>query len=102
MGQGEVLLTHNGSVMVYHDGVVDEAPLVPTSGRQFYLLCAIRQAWLNDRVHAKLVSTRSGTADTHLPQYNCGKSRFPDNICVHTNDHPPICYPPSAISHPPR
>jgi sugar/nucleoside kinase (ribokinase family) len=28
-GPKEVLLTHNGSVIVYHDGVVDEAPLVP-------------------------------------------------------------------------
>ena len=28
-GPREVLLTHNGSVMVYHDGVFDEAPLVP-------------------------------------------------------------------------
>ena len=28
-GPREVLLTHNASVMVYHDGVFDEAPLVP-------------------------------------------------------------------------
>lgn len=28
-GPREVLLTHNGSVMVYHDGVFDEVPLVP-------------------------------------------------------------------------
>jgi sugar/nucleoside kinase (ribokinase family) len=28
-GPQEVLLTHNGSVLVYHDGVLDEAPLAP-------------------------------------------------------------------------
>ncbi len=28
-GPKEVLLTHNGSILVYHDGVYDEAPLVP-------------------------------------------------------------------------
>ena len=28
-GPKEILLTHNGSVLVYHDGVFDEAPLVP-------------------------------------------------------------------------
>lgn len=28
-GLREVLMTHNGSVMVYHEGVFDEAPLVP-------------------------------------------------------------------------
>lgn len=28
-GPREVLLTHSGGVLVYHDGVVDEAPLVP-------------------------------------------------------------------------
>jgi sugar/nucleoside kinase (ribokinase family) len=28
-GPQEVLLTHNGSILVYHDGVYDEAPLVP-------------------------------------------------------------------------
>ncbi len=28
-GPREVLLTHSGSVLVYHDGVTDEAPLVP-------------------------------------------------------------------------
>ena len=28
-GPNEVLLTHNGSILVHHDGIVDEAPLVP-------------------------------------------------------------------------
>ena len=28
-GPKEVLLTHNGSILVYHDGVYDEAPLAP-------------------------------------------------------------------------
>ena len=28
-GPREILLTHSGSVLVYHDGVFDEAPLVP-------------------------------------------------------------------------
>jgi sugar/nucleoside kinase (ribokinase family) len=28
-GPKEILLTHSGSVLVYHDGVFDEAPLVP-------------------------------------------------------------------------
>ena len=28
-GPREVLLTHNAGVLVYHDGVIDEAPLVP-------------------------------------------------------------------------
>jgi len=35
-------------------------------------------------VQAKFVSTRSGTADAHLPQYNCGRTSLPDNFCVHT------------------
>ena len=36
------------------------------------------------RVHAKFVSTRSGTADSYLPQCNCGRTSSPDNVCVHT------------------
>ena len=28
-GPREVLLTHNGSILVYHDGVYDQAPLAP-------------------------------------------------------------------------
>ena len=32
-GPREILLTHSGGVLVYHDGVFDEAPLVPTQVR---------------------------------------------------------------------
>ncbi len=32
-GPREILLTHNGGVLVYHDGVFDEAPLVPQALR---------------------------------------------------------------------
>ncbi len=33
LGPREVLLTHGGGVLVYHDGVVDEAPFVPAAVR---------------------------------------------------------------------